>query len=273
LAEERERHRENEEDLQKRLNWATQRLHDWQSGGSSPRGAGGRKCRWGKEEEDRNTSSPDSAMASTKTGSPAEVGQLNWEERLRQLKQNVKDILRQEVRAFAESWSMPFDQVEGIFERLTSEQKKLVMRRFKAQSHKGSPIALLRSVLCTTAFAGGGVDRPLPKQPLDNLRDLEEEQLSIVTQRFHYDARTANQSNVSAQLRTYVSSCRHRGFWAEDRKTAFCKTFAGRWQLPTGAVWDAMEPLSVEQCEQLSTSFKPDDGAYPSGKGGWRGWH
>lgn len=294
LLQERARHEEVEHDLGKRLDWATERLHAWQSEGTSP--AGVRKGRWGRDqkEEDHVHSSPDSAAASTKTGGslPAEVSRNDWgEDGLKRLKRRIKDLLYEEVRGFAEKWDMPIEQVMDIFERLTTEQQKLVMRRFKASPHKGPKIVLLRS------YVGSCLHNGFTKQTRDDIKDfaqkwripsseaqdilgdLEDEHLTIVMQRFHYDERTANQSTVSAQLRTYVSSCRHRGFWAADKKVHCCKKISESWRVPLDTVRELLEPLHLEQCDQIAsdgwTDLRTEPRQEPNGWKDWdrRGWH
>ncbi|CAE7739838.1 PDC1 [Symbiodinium sp. CCMP2592] len=292
LLQERARHREVEDDLGKRLDWATERLHAWQSEGTSPGGV--RKGRWGRDqkEEDHVHSSPDSAAASTKTGNslPAEDSNNDWvEDGLKRLKKCINDLLYEEVRCFAERWDMPIDQVMEVFERLTTEQQKLVMRRFKASPHKGPKIVLLKS------YVGSCIHNGFTKQTWDDIKDfshkwgipssdaqdilgdLEDEQLTIITQRFHYDERTANQSTVSAQLRTYVSSCRHRGFYAADKKVHCCEKISNSWRLPLDTVRELLQPLHLEQCDQIASDWRTDprteqDGWRERGRSGWHDW-
>lgn len=291
LLQECARHREVEDELGKRVDWATEQLHAWQSEGTSPSGV--RKGRWGRDpkEEDHVHSSPDSAAASTKTGNslPAEVSSMDWvEDGLKRLKKRIKDLLYEEVRCFAEKWDMPIDQVIEVFERLTTEQQKLVMRRFKASPHKGHKIVLLKS------YVGSCLHYGFTKQTWDDIKDfsqkwgipsseaqdilgdLEDEHLTIITQRFHYDERTANQSTVSAQLRTYVSSCRHRGFWAADKKVHCCKKISESWHLPLDTVRELLEPLHLDQCDQIASDWRTDPRTEQDGWGerDWRsGWH
>ncbi|CAE7490456.1 PDC1 [Symbiodinium natans] len=235
LEQERARHREVENDLNCRLDWATQRLHDWQTDGGN---------RW-------------------------------VEERLQQLKRHVEDLLREEVAVFADSWGMPEDQVASIFERLTTWQQKLVMKRFKGS--KGSPVGLLRKYVSSCLHYGFTQDEikdfaqkwAIPySDAQDILGDLEVEQQKVVIQRFHYDERTANQSTASAQLKTYVSTCRQRGFWVADKKETCCKQLSAAWQLPQSSVRDLLVPLSLEQCEQLSRDRQPRS----TESDGWAKW-
>ncbi|OLQ03683.1 Pyruvate decarboxylase isozyme 1 [Symbiodinium microadriaticum] len=127
LLQERARHEEVENlggillhDLGKRLDWATEPLA---CTGTSP--AGVRKGRWGRDQK---------------------VSRNDWgEDGLKRLKR-LRHSSELQVRGFAEKWDMPIEQalwriekaglvswahgcVMDIFERLTTEQQKLVMRR------------------------------------------------------------------------------------------------------------------------------------------------